>query len=282
MRRETQNLVLALLGGALLKIAWNGTYLRYVKPGLLPWLVATGVVMVALAVVAIVRDLRAARTGGAVPAPACADGGEHGQEAGAAHEERATAGEPHPTADGHGQGHGHDHGHREPRSPWLLLLPVLAIFLVAPPALGADAVNRAGAGNDPGTRQEARGSAVFPPLPEGEAIPMPIGEVVTRTVWDDSGTLDNRTIKITGFLVRRDDGRRVLARMVIRCCAADASPRTIVLAGRDAELAAYSPDTWLEVVGRVVPGSGRTSADHTPTLTVESARPVAAPADPYE
>ena len=48
MRRETQNLLLLLLGGALLKIALGGTYVRYVKPGLYGWLVATGAVMVAL------------------------------------------------------------------------------------------------------------------------------------------------------------------------------------------------------------------------------------------
>ena len=38
MRRETANVLLVLLGGALLKIAWNDTYLRYVKPSLLPFL----------------------------------------------------------------------------------------------------------------------------------------------------------------------------------------------------------------------------------------------------
>jgi len=48
VRRETANVLLVLLGGALLKIAWNDTYLRYVKPSLLPFLVATGVVIVAL------------------------------------------------------------------------------------------------------------------------------------------------------------------------------------------------------------------------------------------
>ncbi len=58
MRRETANVLLVLLGGALLKIAWNDTYLRYVKPSLLPFLVATGVVIVALGVLAITRDIR--------------------------------------------------------------------------------------------------------------------------------------------------------------------------------------------------------------------------------
>ena len=34
-------------------------------------------------------------------------------------------------------GRRHDHGGHGPRVAWLLLLPVLTIFLVAPPALGS-------------------------------------------------------------------------------------------------------------------------------------------------
>src|SRR3981081_1920178 len=110
MRRETANVLLVLLGGALLKIALNGSYLRYVKPTVFPWLVTSGVVILLLAAFAIVRD--------AV----------------------AWSGTPRVQQDVTGQ-HGDDH---QPRSPWLLVLPVLAIFLVAPPALGADTVTRAG------------------------------------------------------------------------------------------------------------------------------------------
>ena len=36
----------------------KGTYLNYVKPALLPWLIAAAAVLVALGVAAIVRDLR--------------------------------------------------------------------------------------------------------------------------------------------------------------------------------------------------------------------------------
>ncbi|NUT92183.1 MAG: DUF1980 domain-containing protein, partial [Saccharothrix sp.] len=61
MRRETQNILLVLLGGALLKLALSGTYLRYVKESLQPWLVVTGGIMILLAVVSIARDLKAGR-----------------------------------------------------------------------------------------------------------------------------------------------------------------------------------------------------------------------------
>ncbi|GGM82943.1 TIGR03943 family protein [Longimycelium tulufanense] len=240
MRRETQNVVLALLGGALLKISFTGIYLRYVKPSLFPWLVATGTVMVVLAAIAIMRDILHAQRNAEV---SCVDG-----------------------------------AHRPPRSPWLLLLPVLAVFL-APPALGSDAVNRAG---EQAAAPPKRTSGLFPPLPRGDAIEMSISEVVTRTVWDDSGSLHGRTLKLTGFLVRRDDGRHLLARMAIRCCAADAAPRKVLLAGHDPELESHAPDTWLEVTGTVVPGSTSPGTDTTPTFTVESIRPVPAPDHPYE
>jgi len=36
VKRETQNILLILLGGALVKIAVNGDYLRYVKPAQQP------------------------------------------------------------------------------------------------------------------------------------------------------------------------------------------------------------------------------------------------------
>ncbi|WP_109527536.1 MULTISPECIES: TIGR03943 family putative permease subunit [Nocardia] len=57
MRRETQNLLLLLLGGVVLRVTLDGTYLRYVKAGLAPFLLVSGFGIVTLAVVAIVGDI---------------------------------------------------------------------------------------------------------------------------------------------------------------------------------------------------------------------------------
>ena len=38
----------------------KGTYLNYVRPGLLPWLIVAALVLVALGSVAVIRDLRMA------------------------------------------------------------------------------------------------------------------------------------------------------------------------------------------------------------------------------
>lgn len=237
MRRETQNLLLVLLGGALLKIGLNGDYLRYVKPAQLPWLLAAGALMLALGAVAMVRDVRAGR------AAVTADSQNHG-----------------------------DHHHLA-RSAWLLVLPVLAVFLVAPPALGSDSVDRTAA------RAPAQSTAAFPPLPPGEVVPLSLTEVVTRAGWDADGSLNGRTVRLTGFVTHKN-GRILLARMVITCCAADAYPLTVHLDGQ--AVANLADDTWLEVLGQVVPGSATRQNHYTADFTVTGVRAVPQPADPYE
>ncbi|MGQ0719416.1 MAG: TIGR03943 family putative permease subunit [Pseudonocardiales bacterium] len=235
MRRETQNVLLVLVGGALLKIAWNGSYLRYVKPSLLPFLVAAGVVILALGLIAIVADVRAAR--------------DHANHV--------------------------DHPDHAGRSPWLLLLPVLAIFLVAPPALGADTVSRSA----PVAPQ--RTSVDFPPLPAGPAPALRMSDFVTRAVWDDAGTLNGRQVRLVGFVVHGDRDTTYLGRLVIACCAADATPLKVRLEGRSG-LASLPQDGWFEVRGQLVPGSAKSNTRYTPTLTVSDLRPVPAPTEPYE
>lgn len=61
MNRETQNLLLLLIGGAVLWTALDGSYLRYVKPGLFPFLLISGAGFLLLGIIAIVRDIRRAR-----------------------------------------------------------------------------------------------------------------------------------------------------------------------------------------------------------------------------
>jgi uncharacterized repeat protein (TIGR03943 family) len=58
--RGTQNTVVLLVGLSALVMAIKGTYLNFVKPSLLPWLIAAAVILIALAVASIVRDLRGA------------------------------------------------------------------------------------------------------------------------------------------------------------------------------------------------------------------------------
>lgn len=233
MRRETHHVLLLLLGGALLRIAADDTFLRYVRPSHRWLLIAAGAAMVVLAAIALVRDVRGA-----------------------------------------GTVDGHDHsGAAERYVPWLLLAPVLVIALVAPPALGADAVARSGARN-----AAVQDAEVFSALPPGDAPDLPVAEFVQRAAWDGSGSLDGRTVTLTGFAVRR--GAAVeLARLTISCCAADARANRVRMVG---ELVPVAPDTWLRVRGTVQPGSATAATGYVPAMTVTAVDVVTAPPDPYE
>ena len=58
MRRETQNVLMLLLGLGVGVMVVKGAYLHYVKPALFPWLVTSAVGLVALTLISIVRDVR--------------------------------------------------------------------------------------------------------------------------------------------------------------------------------------------------------------------------------
>ena len=233
VRRETANVLLLLLGGVLVRIALDGTAVRYVRPSMQPGLVVAGAVLVGLAVLAVVRDLRAGPTGGD-PGPA--------------------------------------HGHRRRvSSSWLLALPILALVLAAPPALGVASV----------AVSDGRSSAPAQPT-DALAADQPVlrlSDLVQQAVWDRTGSLDGRSVTVTGFVVDHPGGGLDLARIVITCCAADAHPVRIRLAG---QVPSAAPGDWLAVTGTVVPGTATVQTQFVPTLTVTASRPVAVPAEQYE
>ena len=99
MRRETQHLIMLLVGGAVLKISLNGMYERYVKPSLGPWLTAAGAAAVLLAAALIVRSFR--------------EGPRQRED----------------------DGHGHSHSNR---MGWLLMVPALVLLFAPPPVLTVD------------------------------------------------------------------------------------------------------------------------------------------------
>lgn len=281
MRRETQNILLILLGGALVKITLNGDYLRYVKPAQQPWIITGGAVMVLLGAVAIVRDLLAARAGArAVPGAAPAERHDHSPDPGSVGAPTLTSAPDHGPARGSdlAPAPADDHGHSHSARPaWLLLVPVLAVFLVAPPALGADSVIRTEA-RVPASAAAAN-AAAFPPLPTGNVVPLSVNEFVSRAGWDTSGTLNGRAISLTGFVVHTG-GNTLLARLVISCCAADAFPVTVRIRGGEADHLAA--DAWIRVTGEVVPGTATKNNSYTPDFTPTEVATVPAPKDPYE
>jgi uncharacterized repeat protein (TIGR03943 family) len=135
-----------------------------------------------------------------------------------------------------------------PTSAWLLLLPPLVFFAVAPPPLGAFVAERRTA--DPTSLPEP--GVVGLPQSEG---PVPI--TVDEFVWgvsqpDDPMGIRGREVTMTGFVSHDKGGGWYVTMLDIGCCAADAVVSRVRVTGHEAP----PRDQWLEVTGTWVEGTG--------------------------
>ncbi len=172
---------------------------------------------------------------------------------------------------------GDDHGHHEPRVGWLLILPVLGLLLVTPPALGAYAAGQSGS-----VRSAQTSDSYYPPLPPGDPVAIGLVEYATRAVFDEGRGMPGRTFQLTGFVTSGPDGSPMLARMVLSCCAADGRPIKIGMSGNIP--GGLPPDTWVQVLGA---HSTRVDKDpvneaEVPYVDVRSWQKIAAPKQQYE
>ncbi|MFE9765362.1 TIGR03943 family putative permease subunit [Streptomyces sp. NPDC005808] len=258
MRRYGPALLLLLSGAATLKITlFSDLYLRYVQTGLKVYLIASGVVLLALGALSALSAVRATRT--------------HDHEAEAEDEAETEAeAEAEDAEDDLGHRHGH---HRTPRVAWLLAVPAAALLLFPPPALGSYSADREA------QQRAAQGVGTFPALPSGDPVDLTLGEYTSRAIYDSGKSLTGRTVRMTGFVTRGDDGTWYLARLLITCCAADASTYKIQITGADAPV----NDTWVTVTGTWHP-KGKLGSDEAwpPVLDSTSVQNVKEPANPYE
>lgn len=181
---------------------------------------------------------------------------------------------------GAADGHSHAHGEHGPRSAWLLLLPVLVLVLVTPPALGSYAASRQPPGANGGSAGE------FPPLPEpvDGAVPLLVSEFVARAQDDQKRSLAGQRVRLVGFVIPAQDGGRdyQLARFVLACCAADAEAYTVQVRG---DATPRQADQWLLVEGRWLPEPTPERAGPSskpPVLLADSVTAVRPPANRYE
>ena len=235
MSRQVQGVLLLLFGGAVLKASLGDLYLRYVKEGLRPFLLAAGAILVVAGLMTLWYELRA-------PGEQDHDG----------------------------------HSHHEPRVGWLLLLPVLGLLLVAPPALGAWTAGQSG------TVPVSAAESDYGPLPAGDPVEVGLLDYASRALYDDGRSLTGRRLRMTGFLATAPDGAPMLARIVVSCCAADGRPIKIGLTGGPAiDVPAGS---WVEVTGEHSPARGKDPVNQAEIayLRVEQWQPVAVPKQQYE
>jgi putative membrane protein len=216
-----------------LRASSTDLYLRYVRAGLRPFLLAAGVFLIIAAIATVWYELRPARRNQNRPGRA----------------------------------------HREPRIAWLLVLPVFALIVVAPPALGSYAADQAGT-----ALQRPPG---FAALPAGDPLRISVLDYAARAVYDDGRSLGERRIEITGF-ISLGRGGPYLIRMVLNCCAADALPIKVGLSGQVPP--ALRSDAWLDVIGTYTNKQikDQVNGGTIPYLDVSQARLVPAPHDPYE
>ncbi|ORT54864.1 TIGR03943 family protein [Streptomyces sp. CB03238] len=247
MRRHIQAALLLLTGSAVLHISLlSQVYLRYVKEGLRPFLIASAVLLLGLGLISAVRD-------GLPFAPRRPDD--------------------EPVDDGHGHGHG-DGG---PRVAWVLFLPVLALLLYAPPALGSYTAARE---TDNAVAQVSK----FPPLPDADPAPLALSGFIARVQQDRDRSLAGRTVLMTGFVTpaspRAKDGTWYLTRLVVSCCAADSQSLRVRVYGSPAPPA----DTWVTVTGTWHPGGGGELGTATAAVALDArtVERVPEPVNPYQ
>ena len=244
MNRTAQAIVLFLVGVAMLHATFTDLYLRYLKAGLRPLLLVAGCVLIGAAIATAWYDWRGPRsiqenqTG-------CADHGRH------------------------------RHAHREPRISWLLLLPLLALILVAPPAVGSYSATHTGTALQPPWWG-------FATLPASNPLQLSVVDYAGRAVYDHGRSLGDRQVTVTGFIAFDQGGEPYLTRMVLNCCAADAQPVKIGLCGQIPPV--LQPDIWLEVTGTY---SSKQTKDPVndgpiPFIEISQATPIPAPDDQYE
>jgi uncharacterized repeat protein (TIGR03943 family) len=234
VKRELHALILALVGGTLLKLALTGGFERYVKPGVRPYLVAASIVVLLVAALSLW--------------PRFARGGDD---------------------------HGHAHGRFD--VAWLLVVPMLVLLVIAPPALGSYSAARSGT-----ALGAAANASDLPPLPDGDPVRLSVLDYASRAVFDHGRSIGTRHVTMSGFVLPGDGGAWYLTRMVITCCAADAQPVKVGLAGTVPD--GLKANDWIQVTGTYATRQDRdpVNAQPIPYLTVESSTPIPAPALQYE
>jgi uncharacterized repeat protein (TIGR03943 family) len=194
VKRTVQATLLVLLGAGILRVSlFTDICLRYVKEGLQPCLIASGVVLVLLGLLGARRD-------GTAPTPGLFEDDEP----------------QHST--------GHDHSGHGSRVGWMLFVPTLVLLFFAPPALGSYTASR----DNPKIVEDYDR---FEPLPTRGTVPLSMTEFIARVQQDDSHALKGRTVLLSGFVSPGKNGDWDLNRLLVSCCAADSQSLTISMRG---------------------------------------------------
>jgi uncharacterized repeat protein (TIGR03943 family) len=235
VRRNVAGLVVVFVGAAVVQLATSNSYLRFVKPGMRWMLLAAGVILIVLAVADVLADTRTK-----------------------------------PVADD-----GHGHGHLLPRAAWLLVVPIFALLVVDPPALGADAAQRQ---SPVAAKPIAPKGSTFLAQSAGSTAPVPLAvrDYSVWAVWEKE-SMKGRSFQLTGFVTPGKNGTWYVARIGLTCCVADGTAFMVEARGQ----ASPPKNQWVTVTGQWAEPTKRADGD-VAALTVTGLRIVTPPPNQYE
>jgi uncharacterized repeat protein (TIGR03943 family) len=169
-------------------------------------------------------------------------------------------------------GHGH---HGLPRAAWLLLIPVFALLVVDPPALGADAAQR----QSPVAAKPVapKGNSWLFNSAQGDTpVAMAVRDYAVWAVWEKE-SMKGHNFQLTGFVTPGKNGTWYVSRIGITCCVADGTAFMVEARGQ----VAPPKNQWVTVTGEWAEPTKRADGN-VAALTITGVRNVAQPQNPYE
>ncbi|MEX0825823.1 MAG: TIGR03943 family protein [Acidimicrobiia bacterium] len=175
---------------------------------------------------------------------------------------------------------GHGHGVAATRIGLILLVPVIAVYLIAPAPLGSFAASRGGQ-NQLISGTQARGLGPLPGAEVDGAVEATFWDLILRVYYEPE-QVEDVTVRLIGFVAPETDipGAYRLTRFQIACCASDASALQVIITGVPD---IPETDQWMKVdatwTGEVVHLEGTAKI---PILQFVAHVPTTQPAEPYE
>lgn len=268
MNSRFAGLLTAVLGVLAIKLTLSGEYLNYVRAGMYPWLLLSGLFLMGLGLV----GWRSARL----------DGAHHHDDSGV---------------------DGHSHGLSQ--AAWLLILPLLAAGLLRPAPLGSFAANRQSSRPPRPSADTATLAQKVVKVKPAEAQPAPATELgglpipasssdvsemslidfLEITYYDETKALAGVPVTIVGFAMPAQAGHPdefLLSRFMINCCAADAQ----ILQTAVTQVSGLVPqqDSWVSVTGTWDPNAGEAMTPDgfpIPKLVASKVVGISQPDNPY-
>ncbi len=249
MNGLNRGILVAVLGAIALQLGLTDGMLHFLRPGMRPYLVAAGAVLLLLGTVVALAAWR----------------------------------DRDPVEGGSDLDHGHDHAHGT-RVAWLLILPVLAGVL-APAALDSYSAARAVPFQQ---RQWPLADFDVARFLRTEAIAggepkLPLSDYIgVSRRRSNQGYLATHDVRVLGFVTPDDHGRPhrfLLTRFRIGCCAADAIPMQLdVLVPRNVRIP--PKNHWVEATVRLVVPQPHGAL--TTQVRAQGLDPVGKPDQPYD